>query len=307
MARGGPLTDVAVTDVAGAVPLSGGYSGETFLVELASGERAVLRIYGRDPTRAPIDAALLRLVRGLVPVPVVLDLRRAGPDPAHLLTSYVSGTRLELVLPAVEPGLRSRLAVAVTDVLVALSGMPFVRPGMFVDADLRLSEQLAPADGLVEWLDLHQEGTPLAGWDPGLRRSLSQVCLHTDALLETVDRTCLVHSDFNAKNILVDPGTAAVTAVVDWEFAHAGSPYSDLGNLLRFERGTAWAEEVHDLFVARAPGAGPGALTLAYASDLWALIELAARETRHAVVVGADELLRAIARSGDLHASGGPG
>jgi len=301
------LIHFAVTDAAGAVPLAGGYSGETYRVEVASGERAVLRIYGREPTRAPIDASLLRLVRGLVPVPVVLDVRRAGPEPAHLLTSYVSGARLELVLHDAEPGLRSRLAVAVTDVLVALSGIAFLRPGMFVDADLRLSEQLAPADGLVEWLDLHLAGTPLADWDPALLQALSQVCLDADALLDTVDRTCLVHSDFNAKNILVDPETGAVTAVVDWEFAHAGSPYSDLGNLLRFERGTAWAHEVHDLFVARAPGAGPDALTLAYASDLWALIELAARETRHTVVRRADDVLRAIARTGDLQASSRPG
>lgn len=42
---------------------------------------------------------------------------------------------------------------------------------------------------------------------------------------------CLVHGDFNPTNILVDNGV--VTGILDWEFAHAGSRYMDIGNLLR--------------------------------------------------------------------------
>ena len=48
---------------------------------------------------------------------------------------------------------------------------------------------------------------------------------------ESEGRTVLVHSDFNPKNILVDPETVEVVGVVDWEFAHAGSLYADFGNL----------------------------------------------------------------------------
>jgi hypothetical protein len=46
-------------------PLPGGWSGETFVAHVAGGERQVVRIYARDPGRAEVDAALLRLVRGL--------------------------------------------------------------------------------------------------------------------------------------------------------------------------------------------------------------------------------------------------
>ncbi|MCW8383248.1 phosphotransferase family protein [Streptomyces justiciae] len=38
----------------------------------------------------------------------------------------------------------------------------------------------------------------------------------------------LVHGDFGPQNLLLDPGTFAVTAVVDWEFAHLGDPVEDL-------------------------------------------------------------------------------
>ncbi|MFI6122084.1 phosphotransferase family protein [Streptomyces sp. NPDC051064] len=46
------------------------------------------------------------------------------------------------------------------------------------------------------------------------------------AALET-DKV-LVHGDFGPNNVLVDPDTFEVTAVVDWEFAHLGDPVEDL-------------------------------------------------------------------------------
>ena len=45
-----------------------------------------------------------------------------------------------------------------------------------------------------------------------------------------------MHSDLNPKNWLVDPDTLEIAALLDWEFAHAGHPFTDLGNALRFER-----------------------------------------------------------------------
>jgi aminoglycoside phosphotransferase len=38
----------------------------------------------------------------------------------------------------------------------------------------------------------------------------------------------LVHGDYGPNNLLIDPGTFEVTAVLDWEFAHPGDPIEDL-------------------------------------------------------------------------------
>lgn len=43
--------------------------------------------------------------------------------------------------------------------------------------------------------------------------------------------SCLVHGDFNPTNILIYQGK--VSGVLDWEFCHSGTPYMDIGNLLR--------------------------------------------------------------------------
>ena len=38
----------------------------------------------------------------------------------------------------------------------------------------------------------------------------------------------LVHGDFGPNNILIDPESFEITALLDWEFAHLGDPIEDL-------------------------------------------------------------------------------
>jgi tRNA A-37 threonylcarbamoyl transferase component Bud32 len=45
---------------------------------------------------------------------------------------------------------------------------------------------------------------------------------------ELESRPVLVHGDFGPNNVLLDPATFEVTAVLDWEFSHAGEPVEDL-------------------------------------------------------------------------------
>ena len=128
---------------------------------------------------------------------------------------------------------------------------------------------------------------------------LREVALDAQVLLDSVPRACLVHSDLNPKNLLLDPDTLALTGVLDWEFAHAGHPFTDLGNLLRFDRAPAFAEAVLAAYAARRGTPPQEALGLARAADLWALVDLAARRTANPVAERADRLLRAIVRERD--------
>nr|MBC8453127.1 phosphotransferase [Chloroflexota bacterium] len=50
-------------------------------------------------------------------------------------------------------------------------------------------------------------------------------------LAEIHEQPSLTHGDFNPTNILIHEGE--VSAVLDWEYGHAGTPYMDIGNLLR--------------------------------------------------------------------------
>ena len=294
-------------DAFGLEPLAGGHSGETFLAD-AAGERTVVRIYGersawRGPEAPQVDAAVLALVRGLLPVPEVLEVRRADDatgSPGLLVTTFLPGTRLDLLLPELDPGGRAEIGRACGAVAARLAQMPMPRPGLFVDGALRV-EPLPGAD-LAEFVASRRDGTALAKWPEPDLEALLVVADRAQELLDRVPRTCLVHSDLNPKNLLVDPDTLEVTGVLDWEFAHAGGPTTDLGNLLRLDRDPAFADAVLDVYRTQVPDAGDDVLDRARAADLYALVDLAARRGENPVTERAHELLLAVASSGDLHA-----
>jgi aminoglycoside phosphotransferase (APT) family kinase protein len=180
--------------------------------------------------------------------------------------------------------------------------MPFLFFGEFVGRELVISPfDSGSGGGLTGWFDQHAD-------DMGLTRdqvaSMHAVIDRAEDLAATgVDRICLAHSDFNPKNLLVDPSSAEITGLIDWEFAHAGSPYTDLGNLLRFCDDPALGEAV--LSVVQGAGAlfGDQVVERGRAADLWALIDLASRPTANPVAAAAHALITRIADTGDL--SGG--
>jgi len=291
-------------------PLDGGFSGETFLAEMA-GERSVVRLYAergarRGPGAVDVDAAVLRLVRGLLPVPEVLEVRRAdvaAGRPALLVTSFLPGERLDTVLATAPDHQVRAIGRNLGELLARLAQMPTLRPGVFVDGDLRIAPLPAAAGGLPEWLEAHVDKPGFQDWSPRDLAGLGAVMETAQPPLDQIGRCCLVHSDFNPKNLLVDPDSGAVTRLLDWEFAHSGMPVTDLGNLLRFERAPGFVEAVLDVYVDRVADAPPEVLHLARAADLFALVELAARRSENPVAERAHGLLLAIARSGDLQAT----
>ena len=284
-------------------PLTGGWSGQTFLAE-AGGARSVVRIYRpgqRDDAGPEIDAAVLRLVRGIVAVPDVLEVRRglaAADRPGLLVTSYVPGERGDLLLPTLDGHGLTVLGARLGSVAADLAGMPTLRSGEFVDGDLSI-RPFQGIDGLPGFVDDHASAL---GWDETLLAGLRTVADQAQALLDTVGRTCLVHSDLNPKNLLVDAETLEVTGVLDWEFAHAGHPFTDLGNLLRFDRHPAYVDGVLAAFCERRGSTPAEALELARAADLWALVDLAARHGQNPVADRAHQHLVAVARTRDVHA-----
>lgn len=287
----------------GLTPLEGGHSGETFLGTNGS-EQVVVRIYAaRSATRGEgavdIDAAVLRLVRGLLPVPEVLEVRRPDPGadiPAVLVTSFLPGERLDQVLPRADPALVGRIGAHLGELLTRLNRMPFLRTGPFIDAELRVGSFGPAATDLRAFVEDLVPGSPLATWDVSDREALFELADRAQDLLDTVDRRCLVHSDFNPKNLLVDPQTGEVTGLLDWEFAHAGLPVTDLGNLLRFDRSPAFVTGVLDA-VSVDGVARDSVLELAEAADLWALVELASRAGENPVTVRAHDHLLSLVRA----------
>jgi aminoglycoside phosphotransferase (APT) family kinase protein len=177
------------------------------------------------------------------------------------------------------------------------------RAGTFRDLGLAPVELPPELRDLEAWVDAHSDGLLRVLGDEGLLAALRVVAGEAQDRLDEDRRLCLVHADLNPKNLLVDPGTLVVTGVLDWELAHAGSPYADLGHLLRFERDPDLTEAVLDAYLAFMPPLPEDVLDRARAADLFALVDLAARPEQDEVSARAGGLLAAIARAGHPGAS----
>ena len=230
-------------------------------------------------------------------MPEVLEVRPASAAedrPGVLVTVLGRGRAGDELLPTLDAAGLGRAGAALGELAADLGGMPMLRAGVFVDADLRVEPW---ALDLPAYVESQQPG--LAHLSVDELDGLREVAVEAQTLLDTVPRVCLVHSDLNPKNLILDPAALTVAAVLDWEFAHAGHPFTDLGNLLRFDREPAYAESVLGAYADRRGTPPETALPLARAADLFALVELATRRADNPVAARADRLLRAICRSGD--------
>jgi aminoglycoside phosphotransferase (APT) family kinase protein len=291
-------------------PMSGGFSGETFVAgepDTDPDNAVVVRIYARSPERAAVDASLLRLLRGVVPVPEVVEFRPPeGDQPPVLVTRFCGGTQLdELLAAGVSDSAAATIGTHLGQLLGTLSGIPQLRLGEFADADLTLADADLPTD-LLDWAGHYRDTGRLGSWADRDWEALQHLVKDAQDVLDQVwhesPRVVLVHSDFNPKNIRVDPDSLAVVALLDWEFAHAGSVYTDVGNFTRFERDGRLVDPLLDSFVASAPGQVRAPYELGRAADLWALIGLAGGGRLNPVRELAAELLLAQARAGSVQA-----
>ncbi len=290
-------------------PLSGSASGETFLAE-AGEERTVVRIYSdrgarRGTLAVSTDAAVLRWVRGLLPVPEVLEVRQPEPAldaPAVLVTSLLPGVRGDLLLTGLAPKAQARMGKQVAGVLQRLAGIATARAGTYSGPDLSLVAASPARPDLPAWVESHRRA--LSGWSRSERSKLMKLATRAQSLLDPTDRTCLIHGDFSLENLLIDPETFAVTGVLDWECARSGRPHADLGSLLRSPHPSGFVGALLEELVALDRALGLPAieerLVRARAEDLFALVELAARRGEDPRGAASDARLRELASAGHL-------
>ena len=201
-------------DVASAALLPAGKSNTNYKLVLSDGEAYVLRLYSHGDARR--EAYVMDLVRELVPVPLQVDRGETWS-----LFTFLEGDLLERV------PVSSDLAA---EALVRISSVQFQAAG-WIEADGSISP--FPWLGVRGYATEKLETAEVQGWlGPEMVEAALRVLESEKQRLAELDaETSLVHGDFNPSNILIRDG--AVSGVLDWEYCHAGTPYMDIGNLLR--------------------------------------------------------------------------
>ncbi|HET9711211.1 MAG TPA: phosphotransferase [Pyrinomonadaceae bacterium] len=240
--------------IADAQVLSGGLLNTNIKIEFSSHQPpVVLRLYRGDTAVCLKETAILRLVHSTAPVPEVIHVEPngIGNSPPFCILQFVNGLTFQQLKRSKDLEAIHQAAASVGETLARICAYQFSKPGRLqVDLEKELSVEEAYDEGpdpIPRMLELFLQSENLQRRLEGsFRKKLYNFIWSWSARLRAVDNhRQLVHSDFGNRNILVDclNGRWQVVAVLDWEFAHSGSPLLDVGHFLRYERVAARLRE----------------------------------------------------------------
>jgi aminoglycoside phosphotransferase (APT) family kinase protein len=213
-------------------PLTSGRANTVYAVETTHG-KLVLRLHVRSPESCAKERALHALVQGSVPIAPLLGVCEDLDVVGHpfSVTAFVEGATLEQVLLG---GNELRIETAARSLGHTLARLTQFRFQTFGDL---LAERGGHGLHVSPWSS--SDFYRLILFESLAASRLGALRDRVWRLVQTsgerfVDRwpPHLVHGDFNPSNLLLD-ASGEVSAVLDWEFSHAGKLWMDLGNLLR--------------------------------------------------------------------------
>jgi len=233
---------IALVEPVAATLVAGGRSNLTYILEDGDGQRVVVR---RPPLHGVLQSAHdvareHRIIAALedteVPVPSCLGLEE---DPATTGAPFYAMRYVDGVVArdtttagtALSAAARAASGPAMVDTLVRLHAVDIDRVGL---------GGLARRDGYLE--------RQLRRWSTQLERGRTRELpvleeVHRRLAADVPDQgpATVVHGDFRLDNVILDPDTGDVRAVLDWELTTLGDPLADLGLLLVY-----WAEPGED-------------------------------------------------------------
>jgi aminoglycoside phosphotransferase (APT) family kinase protein len=201
----------------------------------------LLRIYKSRDAVCEKEREIHRLVGQRIPVPEFYDLntRCEIVDRPFAFIEWIDGVSMNEKLADCGTDERREIAAAAGGALADIHRFSFDLPGFFGE-ELKVAErlQLGPEMFLAFIEDCLSDGKAGHWLGPDLSLRLGRFARENANLLAQIEEeSTLVHSDFNAWNLLLRkdrPGRIA--AVLDWEFAFSASGVVDIGNMLRYEK-----------------------------------------------------------------------
>ncbi len=223
-------------------PLTDGFRNANFRIQLDSTpEFVVLRMYEHDASLCRKEVDLLNLIRHSVPVPEVIHAEPSGMNavPPFVLLSYIEGIAFRELKRNGNANSISQAAYDAGRILACIGRTTFPKPGWLgpgPSVTAPLLEGMNPGPRFVD-LCLASANVRQRVKAKLRDRASDLVWSYATRLASLDNETNLVHGDFGNRNLLVRKvaGKWTVAAVLDWEFAIAGSPLTDVGHFLRYE------------------------------------------------------------------------
>ena len=192
----------------------------------------IIRVYIHDTKAAYREQELANLLTSKVPIPHIYTIRQDARY-RFALMEYISGIPLgEFLLKAKEREIGTVME-EIACLLTLIQEVHFPKEG-------RLDEHLQPQpfeeSSFVPFIEKCLNHPSVTATLSLKDREKIKLCFYAHQSYLPSGETKLVHGDFDPANILVDyqQGQWHVSGILDWEFAHSGSPLLDIANMLRY-------------------------------------------------------------------------
>lgn len=152
----------------------------------------------------------------------IIDNRQFG------IYEYVDGVSLGKYL-AQGNSINSKFIKSIARSLAKIHSYKFERAGFF-DENLNIVEYVPP---VRQWYEMFLTKKVRERLGEDLSKGILELVSKYDAQLKKIDNDIrLVHGDFQGTNILINNEEPYI---LDWEFAMAGHPISDIGQFFRYD------------------------------------------------------------------------
>lgn len=222
-------------DLASHEVVSGGCANLNIKINLKDDSQPfILRIYVRDKTVASIEQKIAVLIKQSIPTPEVYFVGDYE-DHRFAITEFIPGISLRELLLGDHPHDVESVMIEAGLILAKLRHFEFPVAGFF-DGNLIVTEPLSQENTLTFVNECLKHPTVIEIIGPEKITKIESYFDQYMELLQDEKTAHLVHGDFGPENILVDKinDQWKITAVLDFEFAFAGSTLFDVANMLRY-------------------------------------------------------------------------
>lgn len=211
-----------------------GQSNLTYLVQDAADRTWVLR---RPPLGHLLASAhdvarehriLTAIESSAVPTPRVYGLCTdpAVTDVPLMLVEYVDGRVIDdfAKAQALSEDERRRIGLSLARTLGKVHAVDLTATGLDTLASHKPYAERQLKRWRMQWEGSHSREVPL----------VDELAERLSAAVPEQRELALVHGDFHLLNVITDPDSCEVSAVLDWELCTLGDPLADLGSLLAY-------------------------------------------------------------------------
>jgi aminoglycoside phosphotransferase (APT) family kinase protein len=218
--------------------LSEGCANTNYKITFKNGKSpVVVRIYVREKSALKRELGIHKLVKSIIPVPRHLYTNASCNNYTHpyAIMEWIDGMLMREVIFTSDENAISQCAFEAGRYLDKLRQIPFAEGGFFQE-DMKIR----PFDPGEQYLPfvmmLLQDPIVTESLGNDLHATVKALVTKNVAILPSENDSNLTHADYDPANMLVKQinGRWEIAAILDWEFAFAGTYLLDIGMMLRY-------------------------------------------------------------------------